>query len=34
MKASPVHRAVLLGLIGSILGWTDRKGGPVAVLTR
>ena len=21
-----VHRAVLLGLIGSILGWADRKG--------
>jgi putative ABC transport system substrate-binding protein len=29
-----VHRAVLLGLIGSILGWADRKGGPVAVPTR
>jgi hypothetical protein len=22
-----VHRAVLLGLTGSILGWADRKGG-------
>jgi putative tryptophan/tyrosine transport system substrate-binding protein len=29
-----VQRAVLLGLIGSNLGWADRKGGPVTVPTR
>jgi len=27
------HRAVLLGLIGSILGWAARKGRPVTVPT-
>src|SRR6516225_3868677 len=34
MKTTRVHRAVLLGLIGSILGGTDRKGGRVTVPTR
>jgi Tripartite tricarboxylate transporter family receptor len=34
MNPPRVHRAVLLGLTGSILRWPGRKGGPVAVPTR
>ena len=34
MKRREIRRGSLLGLIGSILGWADRKGGPVPVPTR
>ena len=34
MKRREFIPAVLLGLVGSILAWADRKGGPVTVPTR
>jgi hypothetical protein len=34
IKRREIRRGSLLGLIGSILGWADRKGGPVTVPTR